>query len=178
MSPSILDRSDTVEPEASQPGAEQRRHKRRSGMWGAEIETAQGNRVDCTVLDLSDGGAKLLLKQPVAVGKIVTLIGNRIGSRGGRIAWAIGTRVGLEFIDAATAVVSIAGASAEIDIARDPAPGPTQKFTGLDPNFMRGRARALRCAAEANANPAIAAMLFRSAEAMEAEAALIEHQQG
>jgi hypothetical protein len=163
---------------ASQDGADKRRHKRRSGMWAAHLELGQDRRVGCVVLDLSDGGAKLLLKQPVAQGKIVTLISDRVGARGGRIAWADGNRAGVEFLVGSADVVGIAAASYRPEfIATLPAPVPSPKPAPLDAQFLRGRAAVLRRLAENHADPKKAATLMQSAQAMDHEAAQIDERQ-
>jgi hypothetical protein len=162
----------------AQVGAEKRRHKRRSGMWSGRLELGQNQRVGCVVLDLSDGGAKLMLKEPVARGKIVTLISERVGSRGGRIAWADGKRVGIEFLEGSAEVVGIAATSCRPDfIASAPSPAPETNPAGVDAQFVRGRAMVLRRLAENHADPKKAAQLIQSARAMDEEAAQIEQRQ-
>jgi PilZ domain-containing protein len=161
---------------ASQDGADKRRHKRRSGMWAAHLELGQDRRVGCVVLDLSDGGAKLLLKEPVAKGKIVTLISDRVGSRGGRVVWADGNRVGVEFLEGSADVVGIAVPyRPEFIVSPPPPPQPRPAF--MDAQFLRGRADVLRNLAENHADPKKAALLMLSADAMRVEAAQIDQQQ-
>jgi PilZ domain len=166
----------------AQSGAEKRRHKRRSGMWKAHVELGHGYRVDCVILDLSDGGAKIMLKQPVAIGKVVTLVADCIGARGARVCWSEGHRAGVQFIEGSAEVVAAVSHRAA---TRDsvwsapppPAPTPAPQPAGLNAQFMRGRAAVLRRMAETNPDPEKAATLLRSAEAMEAEAAQIDRQQ-
>lgn len=150
-------------------GAEKRRHKRRSGMWSAAIETAPGERVDCVVLDLSDSGAKLLVKHPAfcaAPGKIVTFRAERTGRRPARIAWAAGTRLGLEFIAGAAMPAMEA-----IDARRDAAPRATEPSPAeLDPAFLRGRAKVLRELAASGTTPEAAARLRAAADGLDHEA--------
>jgi hypothetical protein len=162
---------------ASQDGADKRRHKRRSGMWAAHLELGQDRRVGCVVLDLSDGGAKLLLKQPVAKGKIVTLISDRVGSRGGRVVWADGNRVGVEFLEGSADVVGIAVPYRPEFIVSPPPPAPQPRPAFMDAQFLRGRAVVLRNLAENHADPKKAALLLQSARAMNDEAAQIDERQ-
>jgi len=165
----------------SSRGSDKRRHKRKSGMWKAHVELGHGFRVDCVILDLSEGGAKLMLKQPIAAGKVVTLVADSIGARGARVAWSEGQRAGVQFIEGSAQVVTSHPA-----LARDtawtpplppPAPAPAPPPAGLNAQFMRGRAQVLRRMAETNSDPAKVAVLLRSAEAMEAEAAELDRQQ-
>jgi hypothetical protein len=162
----------------SQDGAEKRRHKRRSGMWAAHLELGQDRRVGCVVLDLSDGGAKLMLKQPVAQGKIVTLISDRLGARGGRIAWVDGNRVGIEFLEGSADIVGIAAVPYRPEfIASPPPPAPAPKPAGPDAQFLRGRATVLRRLAETAPDRKKAATLTQSAQSMDDEAAQIDERQ-
>src|SRR5258708_19593149 len=69
------------------PAAEQRRHERRRGLWPAQLETTSGRRLDCILFDISAGGAKLRLDEPVPVGEVITLISERFGNRAPPLAW-------------------------------------------------------------------------------------------
>ena len=121
-----------------------------------------------------------MLKQPVAAGKVLTLVAESIGARGARIVWADGHRTGVQFIEGSAQVVGAiahrAGARDSGRSAPPPLPAP-QPAPGLNAQFMRGRARVLRGMAETTPDPEKAATLRRSAEAMEAEAAEIERRQ-
>jgi hypothetical protein len=177
MSQPNLKRDDATPLEAAQSGAEKRRHKRRSGMWSAHLELGQDKRVGCVVLDLSDGGAKLLLKEPVAKSKIVTLISDRVGSRGGRIVWADGNRVGIEFLAGSAEIVGMTAAPYRPEFTASPAPAPEPPPAGLDARFLRGRAVVLRRLAGTNPDRKKAATLLQSARSMEAEAAQLDDRQ-
>lgn len=150
-------------------------------MWKGHVEFGHGYRVDCVILDLSDGGAKLMLKQPIATGKVVTVVAESIGARGARVAWSEGHRAGVQFIEGSAQVVGSisnpAMARATAWTPATPPPAPTPQPTGLNAQFMRGRAQVLRRMAETNPDPEKAAVLLRSAEAMEAEAAQLDRQQ-
>jgi hypothetical protein len=138
--------------------AERRRHRRRSGAWSARLETARGDRVGCIVLDLSPGGAKLVLEKSIAVGDLVTFATERFGMHRGRIAWAAGRRVGLAFIEFGAPEVTAA--------------------TGLDkPQFLRSRAELLRRMAQtANGGQTVAGLLW-AAKGFDDAASRIEAQQ-
>jgi hypothetical protein len=135
-------------------GSERRWRERRSGLWAAQLENAQGGRRNCLVLDVSSGGAKLRVEQPASLGDIVTLIGERFGTRRGRVVWAANHRVGITFLDK---------------------PGDAQvPLPGADPRFLRGRADILRRLARSAAGGDAGAGLLRLAQALEVEANAIE----
>jgi hypothetical protein len=166
----------------SRSGRDNRRHKRKSGMWKAHVELGHGYRVDCIILDLSDGGAKLMLKQPIAMGRVVTVVADSIGARGARVAWSEGHRAGVQFIEGSAQVVAaISHPAMARETAWTPPPPPPRtpapQSAGLNAQFMRGRAQVLRRMAETNPDPEKAAVLLRSAEAMEAEAAELDRRQ-
>jgi PilZ domain len=134
-------------------GSERRRHGRRSGLWSAQLETAQGAKRNCLVLDVSQTGAKLRVEQPAAPGDVITLSGDRFGTRRGRVVWAGNHRIGIIFLDAAAAA---------------------KKTPAADPKFLRGRAEILRRLARSAQGGDAAAGLFRLAQALDSEAAEIE----
>jgi hypothetical protein len=136
-------------------GSERRRHARRSGLWAAQLETAQGARRNCLVLDVSQSGAKLRTEQTAPPGELVTLIGDRFGTRRGRVVWAGNHRLGISFLDES-------GAAAK---TQTPA---------ADPKFLRGRAEILRRLARSAQGGDAAAGLLRLAQSLEAEASEIE----
>ncbi|HEX9488903.1 MAG TPA: PilZ domain-containing protein [Stellaceae bacterium] len=150
MCPADGDTSDKPAGE-SEPAAaaEQRRHERRRGLWSVQLETTSGRRLDCILFDISAGGAKLRLDEPVAVGEVITLISERFGKRGARVAWTAPRRAGLTFL-------SEAGATAAASV---------------DPEFLRSRAELLRGLAEAGES---GIRLARLAEAFERKAKAIE----
>jgi hypothetical protein len=142
-------------PRAADEGAlpaEQRRHGRRSGLWPARLETTSGRRFDCILFDISSGGAKLRLDEPVATGDVMTLISDRFGRRGARVAWTAPRRAGLTFLSEAAATIG----------------------GGADPAFLRSRAELLRRLAEAGES---GIRLARLAETFERTARAIETRQ-
>jgi hypothetical protein len=146
--------SDVLEPS----GSERRRHRRRNGAWAATLETTHGDCVGCVVLDLSPGGAKLLLEnKPVAIGELVTFVTERFGTHRGRVAWATGARAGLSFVDFAAA-----GASA--------------KTLADKPEFLRGRAEVLRRLAQTARSGETVAGLLWAAKGFDEAAQRIEAQ--
>jgi PilZ domain len=152
MCPSDCDTSDKRAGESEPtPAAEQRRQDRRSGVWSAQLETTSGRRLDCILFDISPGGAKLRLDEPVAAGEVITLISERFGKRGARVAWTAPRRAGLTFLSEAATT----GGS-------------------TDPAFLRSRAELLRGLAEAGES---GIRLARLAEAFEKKAKAAEKRQ-
>jgi PilZ domain len=133
------------------PTVEQRRHARRSGVWSAQLETTSGRRLDCILFDISSAGAKLRLDEPVAAGDVITLISERFGKRGARVAWTAPRRAGLTFLSERAA-----------------------NSGSADPAFLRSRAELLRGLAEAGES---GVRLARLAEAFERKAKAIEKRQ-
>jgi hypothetical protein len=78
--------------------AERRRVPRRSGLWAAQLQTAEGERIPCLLLDLSNAGARIVPQRPLIDGTIVTLVAPVCGARRGRVAWATKSHVGLQFL--------------------------------------------------------------------------------
>jgi PilZ domain len=77
----------------------ERRHMaRRSGLWVAEIQTAEGERISCLLLDLSNAGARIVPRRPLTESAIVTLTAPVCGARRGRVAWVTKSHVGLQFL--------------------------------------------------------------------------------
>jgi PilZ domain len=152
MRPSDGDtRGDPSQAGDGRPAAEQRRHERRNGLWSAQLDTTSGRRLDCILFDISSGGARLRLDEPIAVGDVMTLISERFGKRSARVAWAAPRRAGLTFLSEAAA----SGAT-------------------VDPAFLRSRAELLRSLAEAGES---GVRLARLAETFERKARAIERRQ-
>lgn len=55
--------------------------------------------VDCKVLNISAGGAKVRLAEPVEIDSQVRVQIDRVGEFSGRVAWCNGTTLGIEFHD-------------------------------------------------------------------------------
>jgi hypothetical protein len=85
---------------ANTPGriVERRHQARRSGLWVAQVQTAEGDRLSCLLLDLSNGGARIVPQRPLAEGAIVTILAPVCGTRRGRVVWATKSHVGLQFL--------------------------------------------------------------------------------
>ncbi|HEX6840279.1 MAG TPA: PilZ domain-containing protein [Stellaceae bacterium] len=137
---------------SDRPTSEQRRHERQSGLWSAHLETTSGQRLHCLLFDVSQGGARLRVDEPVAVDDILTLVSRRFGTRGVRIVWTGPRQAGIRFLS---------------DARLAPA-------ASLDPDFLRGRAELLRRLAEAGES---GVRLAHLADAFERKARTIEKRQ-
>jgi hypothetical protein len=91
-------RPDTLGNAASGRSPERRRIPRRTGLWVAQVQTAEGECLPCLLLDLSNAGARIVPQRPLAEGTIITLVGPVCGARRGRVAWATKSHVGLQFL--------------------------------------------------------------------------------
>jgi CheY-like chemotaxis protein len=79
--------------------AEDRRsHPRTPVILQARIETAGGQRADCTILDISARGARVAVAEPLAKGDAVTLFSPDFGRNQARVMWVEPQSVGLEFV--------------------------------------------------------------------------------
>lgn len=69
------------------------------------IETTDGRRVDCTLLDVSSRGARLVAWEPLIPGQAVMLRSRDLGDTRARVLWVGADTVALEFVrdDAASA---------------------------------------------------------------------------
>lgn len=64
----------------------------------ATIETAGGRRIDCTLLDVSSRGARLVAWEPLAPGETVMLRSRDLGDAKARVLWVGAETVALEFV--------------------------------------------------------------------------------
>jgi CheY-like chemotaxis protein len=78
--------------------ADRRGHPRTPVILQAQIETASGQHVDCTVLDISARGARVAVAEPLAKGETVTLTSADFGRTQACVMWVEPQCVGLEFV--------------------------------------------------------------------------------
>jgi two-component system, chemotaxis family, chemotaxis protein CheY len=64
----------------------------------ASLETADGRSIDCTLLDVSSRGARLVAWEPLAEGERVTLRSRELGDAKARVLWVGADTVALEFL--------------------------------------------------------------------------------
>jgi hypothetical protein len=80
----------------TQTGAEQRRFTRKAVVWPGRVATEDGT-LDCSVLNLSAGGARLRVVDALAPDAIVNLRIAGVGRFPARVVWRREHNVGVEF---------------------------------------------------------------------------------
>jgi hypothetical protein len=80
----------------SNPGQEKRRYRRSAVIWPAVVSTPDGER-QCTVLNLSAGGARIKIDRLPSANVAVSLRIAGVGQFPSRVAWLKGDGAGLEF---------------------------------------------------------------------------------
>jgi PilZ domain len=85
-----------------------RRYLRRSVLWPGSLQGAQGE-MDCTILNMSLGGAKVALGDTRDCSGHVTLFGDRFEGLSAIVMWQRGRLIGLQFKDAPAEVARILG---------------------------------------------------------------------
>jgi|GEM_PF-1143621 len=73
-----------------------RRYLRRSVLWPGTMKAERG-QMDCTILNMSLGGAKVALSHEQDCAGNVTLFGDRFEGLGATVVWQRGRVVGLQF---------------------------------------------------------------------------------
>jgi PilZ domain len=96
--------ADAVNTAAAGETAEERR---RQLLWSGVLQTSRGP-VQCLVLDISSGGARLSVGAAVGSGEAVTLMVAGKGMYRGTIAWAEAGVIGVAFARANAASASAA----------------------------------------------------------------------
>lgn len=81
---------------------ERRRFHRRRVLKGAQI-SFRGLRaaIDCTVRDVTEKGARLVVESPIGVPDQFDLVQSGAAPRFCRVVWRKPTQIGVEFIDSA-----------------------------------------------------------------------------
>jgi len=104
----MSDPTESKTPIPEEEAAALRRTVRKRVLWAAKL--ARGaKRFDCVVVDLSLGGARIHLAQPVAEGEQVTLMLDRFGALRAEVVWQEEQSIGLRFIDDPKAVAGMIG---------------------------------------------------------------------
>src|SRR6185437_16292557 len=75
---------------------DRRRHPRKRVVWPATLETVRG-KLACRVSNISPGGARLRVDEPVLVGEYVTLAMPAHGEFDGVVAWQRDSVIGMQF---------------------------------------------------------------------------------
>ena len=97
----------TIRPRRPSPDL-RRRHRRIPVLWPGSLEQS-GDGVDCAILNISGGGAKLRLTEARACGGQIALKSPRFGALRGRVVWRQEAFVGLAFLDAPMQVAESLG---------------------------------------------------------------------
>ncbi len=108
---------ETTQDRPDQPRS-QRRYARCSVIWHGELETVDGTR-ECTILNMSAGGAKIRMEVPPVQGTRVVLKTLRFGDFPGSVRWSGENAAGIQFDSAPEEIADrIAGAlpRARIDL--------------------------------------------------------------
>ncbi|GAB4351832.1 MAG: hypothetical protein Kow00114_00110 [Kiloniellaceae bacterium] len=85
-----------------------RRYLRRSVLWPGTLKCGKG-QMDCTILNMSLGGAKVALSQERDCVGSVTLFGDRFEGLAATVVWQRGRVVGLQFKQAPGEVAKVLG---------------------------------------------------------------------
>jgi PilZ domain len=86
----------------------QRRYLRRSVLWPGTLKCGPG-QVDCTILNMSLGGAKVAISQERDCAGSVILLGDRFEGLTATVVWQRGRVVGLQFKQAPGDVARVLG---------------------------------------------------------------------
>jgi len=86
----------------------QRRYLRRSVLWPGTLKCGHG-QVDCTILNMSLGGAKVAISQERDCSGTVTLLGDRFEGLPATVVWQRGRVIGLQFKQAPGEVAHVLG---------------------------------------------------------------------
>lgn len=75
---------------------DERQDRRRQLLWSGVLQTARGP-AQCTVVDISRGGARVSVVTTVDAGQAVTLVVTGLGMYRGTVVWSEGSTIGIEF---------------------------------------------------------------------------------
>ncbi len=95
------DTSHPNDPQSNDSGLDDngnRQFKRAAVLWQATLDCGDAP-LDCQVFNVSAGGAKLRLHEPITHRSVVKLQGQRFGALPARIIWQQDDWVGLSFMD-------------------------------------------------------------------------------
>jgi PilZ domain len=95
-------------PISEEDAAALRRNVRKRVLWAAKLACG-AKRYDCVVVDLSLGGARIHLSEPVTKGEIVTLKLDRLGPLRAEVVWQEEQSIGLRFVDDAKTIADVIG---------------------------------------------------------------------
>ena len=80
-----------------------REHQRRRVLWNVKLH--QDGRIwECPVVDISAGGAKIRIAEPLAISSRVVLAIERLGNFQGEVRWQNDTFAGITFLESPNVV--------------------------------------------------------------------------
>lgn len=87
-----------------------RKHRRKAGLWSARIETGTG-AFSCAVLNVSRGGAMLLVSAPVFPRQQITVVIERFGMLRAEVIWRVKekNKIGVRFTDTPEQIALVFG---------------------------------------------------------------------
>jgi CheY-like chemotaxis protein len=98
-----------VSTEPGSCGQDRRRYRRHEVIWSGRIEIADGTKVECSVLDLSAEGAKVITGQSLEPGTRVSFFSPRFDPVTAQIVWTDDRKAGLQFLDGIDRVLQVIG---------------------------------------------------------------------
>lgn len=84
--------------DSAQPPEQRRRDARKAVLWMGYVCIAGRPNIACAVLDVSAGGAKVRVSEPIAVGELVSLKSPHF-SRKAHVMWSADGTIGLQFVE-------------------------------------------------------------------------------
>ena len=103
-------------PISEEQAAARRETVRKRVLWAAAL-CVGGRWFDCVVVDLSLGGARLYLDQPIDIGENVTLRLDGMGFLHAEIVWQEGHSTGLRFVDEIDKIAATIGVRLPLTVA-------------------------------------------------------------
>lgn len=93
--------------EPHRDGRDRRRYRRHEVIWSGRIDVPDGTQVECSVLDLSAEGAKVITGEALAPGIRVSFFSPRFDPVTAQIVWTDDRRAGLHFLDGIDRVLQV-----------------------------------------------------------------------
>jgi CheY-like chemotaxis protein len=93
--------------ETRKTGRDRRRYRRHEVIWSGRIDVPDGTQVECSVLDLSAEGAKIITGEALATGMQVSFFSPRFDPVTAQIVWTDDRRAGLHFLDGIDRVLKV-----------------------------------------------------------------------
>ena len=98
----------TVENSNSEAAIDRRRYRRTAVLWSARLATG-AREIECAILNVSAGGAKIRIREHVRLHTPVTLNIDRFGDFRGEGVWRHDRELGIRFSEEAPWVAAVLG---------------------------------------------------------------------